>query len=147
MMIEKLLDLADLFKVNRSDYKTHNMFITILKEKSDALMQRRKDSKSKILQEIYRLNTLVEEIDEKIKSDRNDAKFINDEFEYMRKAKYLIAKHKNKIGYDTDEFGTFWVYGDYEAGDSNDPYHEEHFCDTWSEVLERLNTYIDQPKY
>lgn len=147
MMIDKLLDLADLFKVNRSEYKTHNKFLKKIKEKSDALIQRRKDKKSKILQEIYRLNTLIEEIDEKIKSEENDAKFINDEFEYMRKAKYLIAKHKNKIGYHTDEFGTFWVNGDYEAGDSNDPYHEEHFCDTWCEVLERLNTYIDQPKY
>lgn len=146
-MIDKILNLADLWKVKRDDFNNHNSFLLKIEDKLADRDKRRKDSKTKILQEIDRLKVIVESIDKGIKSDRKDAKLIDDEFECMRKAKSLIAKNKNKINYNIDDRGTFWVYGNYNDDDINDPFYDEHYCDTWCEVLERVNTYIDQPKY
>ena len=143
-MINKLLDLADLWKVKRDKFKTHDKFLLAIKEKVNDHAQSQKDSKTKILQEINRLNTIVKEIDEKIKSERKWAKLISDEFEYRTKAKRLFFTNKKKVNFATDELGTFWVYGNYEDDDTNDPYYQEHYCDTWSEVFERVKTYIYQ---
>ncbi len=52
----------------------------------------------------------------------------------------MINKHKDII-LDINESGVFFVYGHYDSGDEADPYYEEHFCDTWTEVLERVGVY------
>ena len=145
-MITTFLNMANLFKLKRHAFNNHDSFILKIREKYSEQIQRREDSKKDILQEIIRLQSIVKEIDEKIKLDKKSAKLISDEFDYKYKAKSLLFKTKSNIDFNIDDTGTFWVYGNYNDDDINDPFHDEHYCDTWREVYERVNVYYNHLK-
>ena len=46
------------------------------------------------------------------------------------------------ISYEKDY--SFWVYCDsiVEDDPKHDPYYDNHYCDTWKEVEERVNHYV-----
>ena len=47
--------------------------------------------------------------------------------------------------FDGDTFAcyTTWVWGGFDEEDSNDPYHEQHYCDSYQEAYERCLEYIE----
>lgn len=62
-----------------------------------------------------------------------------------RKARALAKKHGIEITTERD-VSTIWVYppeGMY-PNEELDPWYDHHYVDTWEEVLERVNDYIQR---
>jgi|TARA_R100000084_G_scaffold81604_2_gene37845 hypothetical protein len=79
-------------------------------------------------------------------NSKEDLDFVETEYSFRRK----ISKLKNKytflhIEFDGDTFDcyTTWVWGGFDEDDPNDPYHDQHYCDSYQEAYERCLEYIE----
>lgn len=79
-------------------------------------------------------------------NSKEDLDFVETEYSFRRK----ISKLKNKynflhIEFDGDTFDcyTTWVWGGFDEEDPNDPYHDQHYCDSYQEAYERCLEYIE----
>ena len=85
---------------------------------------------------------------------KEDLDFVNREYAFRRKISELLKKHNCiSVFFEGDDEGGFlggvyttWVYGEYDEDDSNDPYHDEHYCDSYEEAYDRCIEYINLEK-
>jgi hypothetical protein len=139
-MLHRILNTAKSVDVKRDEFHTHDSFLLSIKEKSDQKVQEYDLRISKLRQQINALEMKIEDIQELQRPYKVNSEVIDYEFDMKAMAKKMINKHKDII-LDINESGVFFVYGHYDSDDEADPYYEEHFCDTWTEVSERVGVY------
>ena len=79
---------------------------------------------------------------------KEDLEFVETEYSFRRKISKLQSKYdflQIEFDGDTDVYTT-WVWGGFEDEDPNDPYHDEHYCDSYEEAYNRCLEYVELEK-
>lgn len=139
--------------VDSNLYSNHDKYLRDLEKQINSKFSKQNNrlyyKKNMLERSILRIENLkseISKIEEEKKEMEENLLLIQDDFDKKPKAKKLISKHKDVISFYQDDFGAFFVWGDFPEDDENDPYHDEHLCTTWAGVFERVSTYIKLSK-
>ena len=79
---------------------------------------------------------------------KTDIKEVDTEYSYRKKIVSLQKKYDFlSVYWDGDEdLYTTWVYGNFNEEDQNDPYFDNHYCDSYEEAHQRCLEYIELEK-
>ena len=133
-----------------SEHGNYKQYLTLksktAKTELDKLKPRISRERKRLKQIIAKYESLINELTDVGKEYKKDIQIVSSEYSYRRKINGLLKKHGYlSVFWDgDDDVYTTWVYsGEFEGGvDPNDPWCDEHYCDSYEEAYGRCLDYI-----
>jgi hypothetical protein len=133
-----------------NDHENYKEYLTLksktAKVKLDKLKPRISWKKKELIKIIEKYQNQIDELINVSKEYEKDIQIVASEYSYRRKINGLLKKHGYlSVAWDgDDDVYTTWVYSnDFEdSEDPNDPWGDEHYCDSYEEAYGRCLDYI-----
>ena len=133
-----------------SNHENYKEYLTLksktAKVELDKLKPRISWKKKELIKIIEKYQNQIDELINVSKEYEKDVQTVASEYSYRRKINSLLKKHGYlSVAWDGDDDGyTTWVYSnDFEdSEDPNDPWGDEHYCDSYEEAYGRCLDYI-----
>ena len=133
-----------------NDHENYKEYLTLksktAKVELDKLKPRISREKKRLKQIVEKYQSLINELTDVGKEYEKDIQIVSSEYSYRRKINGLLKKHGYlSVAWEGDEdVYTTWVYSDdfEDAVDPNDPWSDEHYCDSYEEAYGRCLDYI-----
>jgi len=134
-----------------NDHENYKEYLTLksktAKVKLDKLKPRISWKKKELIKIIEKYQNQIDELINVSKEYEKDVQTVASEYSYRRKINGLLKKYGYlSVVWEGDEdVYTTWVYSDdfEDAVDPNDPWCDDHFCDSYEEAYGRCLDYIN----
>ena len=133
-----------------NDHENYKEYLTLksktAKVKLDKLKPRISWKKKELIKIIEKYQNQIDELINVSKEYEKDVQTVASEYSYRRKINGLLKKHGYlSVAWEgDDDVYTTWVYSDdfEDTVDHNDPWSDEHYCDSYEEAYGRCLDYI-----
>tara|TARA_R100000734_G_scaffold9186_1_gene7026 strand:+ start:439 stop:897 length:459 start_codon:yes stop_codon:yes gene_type:complete len=132
----------DLIFLKHENYKSQ---LTLKKKTAKQKIEKLEKSIARQKKHLAFQNLKLAELSQAKQFYESDIQEVDTEYSYRKKIVSLQKKYdflSVEWGGDEDVYTT-WIYGNFKEDDLNDPYHDNHYCDTYEEAYARCLEYIE----
>ena len=131
-----------------SKHENYKSKLTLKKKTAKQKIEKIEKSIKKQKDKIAFQNLKLAELSKAKQLYKTDIKEVDTEYSYRKKIFSLQKKYDFlSVYWDGDEdLYTTWVYGNFNEEDQNDPYFDNHYCDSYEEAHQRCLEYIELEK-